>query len=131
MTRSSNSARISLIHLQQKAEELRRQQRCKATGIYKHAWQNFNDLIVALDSRPTSWEDKLVLFVAQLVVERRPEATIKLYVSAVKAILQEDGIEIDRNSVFLASLLKSCKYTTEPSNLIRLPIQLPLLIADS
>ena len=82
---------------------------------------------MALDERPRDWDDRLVLFVTQLIMESRPGATIKSYDLAVKAVLQEDGTEIIKNSVALASLLKSCIQTTEPSSHIRLPIQLPQL----
>ena len=81
-----------MVHLQQTAERLCNEQRCKATRrTYKYAWKNFNDLLVAWDTMPVDWDDRIIIFAAQLIVEERPEATIKSHVSAVKAILEEDG----------------------------------------
>ena len=127
-SRSSGSSRISLRQLQLTAENLCNQQHCPSTGrMYHHAWKNFNDLLVALDERPSDWNDKIMLFAAQLIVEKHPVPTIKSYVSAVKSFLRDDGIEIDDNSVMLSSLIKSCKYMTCNRGLVRLPIQLGLL----
>ena len=52
---------------------------------------------------------------------------LRSYVSAVRGILKEDGIETNNGSVELAALLKSCKYTSKPSGYCRLPIQQGLL----
>ena len=69
-----------------------------------------------LDDRPTTWDDKLVMFTANLIVEKHPEPMIRSYVSAVRTFLKEDGIQIDNNSVTLSALLKSTKYTTEAAS---------------
>ena len=90
-SRSSGSSRISLKYLQQTADELCRQQRCEATRrTYHYGWCNFSDFLISLDQWPDNWDDRIVLFAAQLIVEGRPEQTVKSYVSAVKAILKED-----------------------------------------
>ena len=45
----------------------------------------------------------------------------------MRAILKEDGIELNDNSLMLSPILKSCKYTTEGSGQVRLLIQLGML----
>ena len=98
------------------AERLTREQRCRATRrTYKYGWYNFNNFLINLDCRPESWDEKLALFTAYLIQNANPGPTIKSYVSAVKAILQEDGAHIEDNSVTLTSLLKPTKYTAQPS----------------
>ena len=67
------------------------------------------------------------MFVAQLIQEGSLEPTIKSYTSAVKAILRENGIEVEYNSVALCLLLRSCKYTTGIGSTTRIPIQKGLL----
>ena len=110
--------------LQLTADRLKNQQRCKSTRrTYHHAWCNFNNFLIGLDTWPASYNDRLALFTTHLIEMGHPPQTIKSYVSAVKALLKEDGVEIDDKLVALTSLLKSCKYTSKPSSFCRLPIQ--------
>ena len=104
---SSQSSRILLKHLQQTAEKLRRQQRCHPSKrTYYQAWHNFNNFIIYLDGWPETWEERLVMFTTNLIEVGHPEPTIRSYVSAVKEILKEDGVEIDNNSVELTAIFK-------------------------
>ena len=60
--------------------------------MYHMAWVSFNKFIVALDRIPPSWEERLAVFLACLIEENRPPATIKSYKSAIKAVLRDDGM---------------------------------------
>ena len=90
--------------------------------MYHHTWYKFNFLI-ELDIWPESWDDRIELFTANLIQKGSPELMIKSYVSAVRAVLREDRIEVSDKSIALSSL----KYTSNPSSFIRLPIQIRLL----
>ena len=52
---------------------------------------------------------------------------IQSYVSAVKAILRDDGIEIEDNSVALAALIRSSKQMNRTESRTRMTIQKGLL----
>ena len=62
---------------------------------------NFN---VRLDHRPTEWRDHLILFVGYLVPNRYQSATVKSYISAIKAFLKEDGVKVTEDQYTLVSL---------------------------
>ena len=62
-----------------------------------------------LDVTPASWEEKIILFVGFLMEQNRQSATIKSYVSAIKAILREDGIILSEDTYLLTSLTKACR----------------------
>ena len=110
--------------LKEIVERLKREQICpRSQRTYHHAWHNFSKFMVRLDERPDTWTDSLVYFTANLIVEGHPKPTIKSYVSAVKHVLQEDGIQLEDNSLALSALLKSTKYTVETGPQLRLPIQ--------
>ena len=87
----------------------------------------FNDFLIDLDKWPGSWDDRLVLFVAELMIVGRLSSTVALYVSAVKAVLRDDGMEIGNNSILLAALLRSCRVNNKSQSSLRLPIPKVLL----
>ena len=94
--------------------------------MYHRAWVSFNKFVISLDRIPPTWEEKLALFLACLVQERRPPGTIKSYKSAIKAVLCDNGLELDDNQLQLAAVIKACKYM-DRSVMVRLPIQRGLL----
>ena len=55
------------------------------------------------------WENRLILFVGYLINEKRQSSTIKSYISAMKVILQNGGIELSMDVYLLNSLTKACK----------------------
>ena len=79
-----------------------------------------------MDNKPDSWEDRLVLFVGYLIDKCRKLSTIKSYISAIKAVLKEDGVELNENKYLLASLTKACKLKNDTVQ-SRFPIQKGLL----
>lgn len=77
---------------------------------YHSAWCSFNDFVIKLNATPDRWEDRLILFVVFLIDKKHLPSAIKTYTSAIKSVLQEDGVETNLDSFILASLLKACKY---------------------
>ena len=76
--------------------------------------------------KPTSWEDRLILFVGHLIDNDRKSATIKSYISAIKAVLKTDGQSLDENKYLLKSLTRACKLKNDRVR-TRLPIQKGML----
>ena len=64
--------------------------------------------MVKLDIRPNNWEDRLTLFVGHLIDSKKKAATVKSYISGIKCVLRENGIEINKNRFLLASLTRAC-----------------------
>ena len=80
-----------------------------------------------LDVMPANWEEKLVLFVSYLVEQNRKSSTIKSYISGIKALLREDGIELSEDTYLITSLTKACKLQNECVR-VRFPIHKELLL---
>ena len=73
-----------------------------------------------------SWEQKTALFGAYLVDGGIQSSTLRLYFSAIKHILKQDGYKWDDSKVLLNALVKSCKLENDKVK-VRLPIQKGLL----
>ena len=89
-------------------------------------WHQFNEFFIRLDVKPTSWEDRLILFVGYLVENNKKSLTIRSYISAVKSVLREDNVIVNEDRYLLTSLTKACKYKNDQVR-IRLPIQKGIL----
>ena len=89
---------------------------------YYAIWKTFNSFLLKLDCKPKSWEDRLTLFVGYLVQNNRKSATVKSYISAIKAVLLQVNVRLQEDRVLLTSLAKACRFRND-SILIRLPIQ--------
>ena len=94
-------------------------------GIWKN-FNKFNKFVVQLDEMPNNWEDRLVLYVAFLIKNDKKSTTIKSYVSAIKAVLFNGGIQISEDSTLLAALTQACKLKND-RNCNRLLIRKSLL----
>ena len=124
---SSDSSKYSTRYLKLTLQKLQNNQHEDGTQeTYHRAWKSFNDFFIKLEHKPQSWEDRIALFVAFLLDNKNPKATIKTYVSGIKSVLRNDGIILDKDSVLLASLLKSCKYVESEVNM-RMPIHCRML----
>ena len=88
---------------------------------YYGTWKNFK-----LDKKPKTLEDRLTLYVGFLIQNNRKSTTIRSYISAIKAILKEDGIELNVDQYLLTSLTKACRFRNYAVK-ARLPIQKGLL----
>ena len=76
---------------------------------YYQIWKSFNQFFTKLDVKPTTWEDRITLFVAYLVDKNRKSMTIRCYILAIKAVLQDNLIEVDENRYLLSSLTRACR----------------------
>ena len=95
--------------------------------IYYCIWKKFNEFFIQLDSKPDSWEERPILFVGYLVEnEKLQSSTVRSYISAIKAVLREDGVQLSEDKYLLSSLTKACRLQNDKV-ITRLPIQKPLL----
>ena len=60
-------------------------------------------------------------------VSGHPSSTIASYVSAIRTVLRDNGVEVCENSVVLSSLLRSCRVNNKSDTYLRLPIGRTLL----
>ena len=72
------------------------------------------------------WEERLVLFVGNLIQNKKKSNTIKCYISAIKAVLREVGQHLHEDTALLAALTKASKLQNDVIH-NRLPIRKGLL----
>ena len=110
----STSSTLSSIAIKNIVERLKSQGRCSSTRKnYDTVWNLFNKFYIRLDSKPDNWEDRIVLFTGYLIENDKKSSTVKSYISAIKAVLQEDRVEINLNHCLISSLTKACKYQND------------------
>ena len=120
---SSGASTISTTAIECIVEKLRRKRnRTSTQANYYSIWKLFNEFFIKLDRKPDTWEDRLVLFVAYLADQEKKSSTIKSYISAVKAVLRDDGVILNEDRYLLASITKGCRYVNDDVR-TRLPIQ--------
>lgn len=95
---------------------------------YHIIWTAFNKFLIKFDRMPTTWEDRIYVFIAHLVNNKKPINTVKSYLSAIRQILKSDGIELQEDKELLSSLLTTCKMRNK-SLFIRMPVRFKLLKA--
>ena len=93
---------------------------------YLCIWKNFNQFIIKLDNKPRTWEQRLTLFVGYLIDAKKKSTTIKSYISAIKSVLLENDLQINKDSFLLASLTRTCRMVNDHVT-TRLPIHRDLL----
>ena len=93
---------------------------------YYGVWKNFNQFHIHLDRKPGTWEERLYLYVMYLVNNNKKSGTVASYISAIKAVLLNDGVELNENRLLLAALIRACKLKNDHVQ-TRLPIQKKLL----
>ena len=76
---------------------------------YLKIWKIFNQFIIRLDKKPSTWEDRVTLFVGYLVEKNRKSSTVKSYVSALKAVLSYGNIILQEDRVLLSTLTRACQ----------------------
>ena len=94
---------------------------------YYVIWRLFNSFFIRLDIKPTSWEDKIVLFAGYLAEQNKKSGTIQSYISAIKAVLLSNNIDVCEDWFLLNSITKACSYRNDTVHTC-LPIQKRLLI---
>ena len=90
-------------------------------------WKIFNKFFVRLDIRPTDWNERLTLFVGYLIQDNKQSSTVKSYISAIKAVLQQHlNIKLEEDTYLLSALTKVCRLQNDMIK-TRLPIQKGML----
>ena len=72
-----------------------------------------------LDDKPDTRDERITLFVGHLIYKGRKASTIKSYISAIKAILWEDGFEVNEDRSQITALTRACRLI---NNKIRLKL---------
>ena len=122
-TSLKTSSMISTAAIEEIIENLKRHQyRDSTKRNYYGIWKTFNSFFIRLNEKPDSWESRLILFIAHLIHCNRKSSTIKSYVSAIKAVLNNIDVCIDEDRFILNSLTRACKLKND-SVTIRFPIQ--------
>ena len=121
-TSSISTAAINSIVMKLKTER----NRSSTRSNYYCVWKTFNEFFIRLDAKPETWEERLVLFVAYLIENKKKSTTIKSYVSAIKAVLKDDDVFINENRFILNSLIRACRLNNDKVK-TRLPIKKNLL----
>ena len=85
--------------------------------------ENLMNFFIQLDRKPDNWEDRLTLFVGYLIENKRKCS----YISAIKAVLKQDGIELCEDKYLLSSLTRVCRKKNDHI-ITHLPINKNLLV---
>ena len=80
---------------------------------YFAVWKLFSKFYLSLDVKPIEWEDRIVLFIGHLIHNKKQSSMVKSYLSAIRSVLQDDGIKLDENLFLVSSLTRACKYTND------------------
>ena len=89
--------------------------------MYYVVWKKFNQFYIKLDSKPNSWEERLVLFTAYLVDHNFKSSTVKSYISAVCSVLSELKIKLNEDTSLITSLTQACRLINDQMK-TKLPI---------
>lgn len=80
---------------------------------YRTAYLSFTQFNLSLNNMPSRLDDQLAVFVAYRVELGDQSSTIKTYLSGIKYMLNQDGIEINTRTARLRALIKACKYKND------------------
>ena len=126
-TTTTSSSKLSTKSLKNIVERLKVQcHRDSTRQNYYSIWKSFNKFLGQLDFIPEFWEDRIVLYIGHLISQNKQSATIKSYLSAIRAVLKQDNVELQEDEFLLRSLMRACKLKNDRVKL-RLPIQKPML----
>ena len=110
----SSSSTISASAIRNIVDKLKLQGRRSSTRrIYYTIWKLFNNFFICLDVKPDTWEDRLILFTGYLIENEKKSTMVKSYISAIKAVLREDGVIINEDRCLINSLTKACRYQND------------------
>ena len=113
-TTTGSSDSISTAEIEGIILNLRNKQHRESTKkSYLCIWKTFNEFIIKLDVKPSTWEQHLTLFVTYVINEKKKSSTVKSYISAVKAILADGDIEINEDWFLLNSLTRVCRLNND------------------
>ena len=88
----------------------RNRNRSSTRKTYYGIWRQFNEFFIKLDEKPETWEDRLVLFIGFLIGKNLKSKSVRSYISAIRSVLEEDGITLSENKFLITSLTKACRY---------------------
>ena len=124
----ASSSTISTAAVQTIVNKLKNERNRSSTKEnYYGIWKKFNEFFIRLDEKPDSWEERLVLFIGYLINTKKKSSTIKSYISAIRAVLQADGVELNEDRYLITSLTRACRFQNDHVR-IRLPIKKGLLL---
>ena len=88
---NNSTSTISTIKIKNIVDRLRTE-RCRDSTqqMYYRIWKLFNQFFIRLDSKPDTWEDRLVLFTGFLIENKLKSNTIRSYLLAIKGVLYEN-----------------------------------------
>ena len=125
---SSGSSQISTKEIESIIDSLKNHHHRGSTKkSYSSVWKNFNEFFVKLDQKPRNREDHIALYVGYLINANKQSSMVKCYISAIKAVLENAGIEVNADHCLLSSLTRTCKMVNDNVR-TRLPIQKSLLV---
>ena len=120
---SSTSSRLSTTEIQNIVDRLKLQKHRSSTKHnYYTVWKIFSKFYLRLDRKPKTWEDRIVLFIGYLIDNNKQSSTVKSYISALRAVLKEDGKKLDEDLFLVTSLTRACKFVNDRVR-TRLPVQ--------
>ena len=93
---------------------------------YYSVWKAFNHFIICLDIKPKNWEDRIILYVNCLIQCKKKASTIRSYVSAIRAVLMNDGYKLNEDKFLLNSMTRAGKLINDHVR-TRFPIRKPML----
>ena len=126
-SKNSTDSTISTCEIQSVVDRLRCQAHRPSTmKNYLCIWRTFNEFFIKLDVKPSEWEDRIVLFVGYLIQNKFKSTSVRSYISAIKAVLLQDGVILNEDKFLLNALTKACRYQNDAVR-TRLPIRRPLL----
>ena len=108
---SSSSSKIPIIETSQILQRLKDKggNQDKTRSNYHRIWKSFNQFLVKLDKWPKFWEDRVSLFIANLIQNGAQSATVKSYVLAIKSQLIADNYKWDDGKLMLHTLTWPCR----------------------
>ena len=124
---TTESSRISTATIQAIVDSLKSERyRDSTRQTYYRIWKLFNKFFIRLDDKPDTWENRLVLFTSFLINNQLKLTTVRMYISAIRGVLQENDVELPEDQYLLSSLTKACKVKNDKL-ITRLPIGKGLL----
>ena len=107
---TTESSRISTAAIQAIVDSLKSERyRDSTRQTYYRIWKLFNKFFIRLDDKPDTWENRLVLFTSFLMDNQLKLTTVRMYISAIRGVLQENDVELHEDQYLLSSLTKACK----------------------
>ena len=124
---ASTDSSISTSAITRLVDNLKRERHRDSTRHnYYLVWRHFSKFFQRLDEKPTLWEERVTLYAGYLLYQGKKALTIKSYISAIKAVLWEDGHDLNVDRSQITALTKACRLINNKI-FLKLPIQKNLL----